>query len=346
MFGIQQQWKYHLVLAIIYIVMDYYGDYVIGGAERFLKNFQLHNVLLTLSSFISLTVIYIINYRWLCPETLAKKRMLLFLEGIIILIFLFAGLRYIFDEVIVYHITGFHNYPDRTRVFGFYVFDNAYYSLKAILFSTSLYLLFLYSENKDKVFQLQLENRKAELRISRSQLGPHFLFNTLNSFYVELLEKQPETAKDIHKLSELLRFVTYESQQDYMPLSKDIKLIKDYIYFFQKRFENNLFVDFSIEGIVTDQQIPTMVLINFIENVFKHGVVNDISAPAKIKLSISVTHIELITKNKITPSERYDERGIGSKGVKKRLEILFENNYTLNYKTEKEYFNAYLKMPL
>ena len=168
MFGIQQQWKYHLAIAIIYIVMDYYRDYVVGGAEMFFNNFQLHYLLLNFSMLISLTLIYVINFKWLCPETIAKKRILPFLSGIIILIFLFVGLRYILDEVIVYHITGYHNYPDRTRVFGFYVFDNTYYALKPILFSTSLYLLFLYSENKDKMFQLQIENRKAELSNSRS----------------------------------------------------------------------------------------------------------------------------------------------------------------------------------
>jgi LytS/YehU family sensor histidine kinase len=163
---------------------------------------------------------------------------------------------------------------------------------------------------------------------------------------VELIDDKPKTAKDIYKLSELLRFVTYESQEDFIELKNEIKFLEDYIYFYYKRFENELFIDFNLNGTIGLQKIPSLILIHFVENVFKHGIINDKKNPAKISISITDNHLELRTENKFLASEKYTSKGIGKTNIKRRLTALFNSDFDLVYKDKNDYFSAYLKIPV
>lgn len=347
MIVLKYRWRYHILLGILIIIMDLYGDYIYKQKSSWVEYFDYPIYLFGITMYITFFSIYAINYKVLCPLMLSRKRIIHYIIGVIVLVFLFAGIRYLLEEVLLYSITGKHNYGDNFRHFGYYVFDNSYYASKCLLFSTAIYLFFRFVDHKEAIHQLKIENKKAELSLLKSQLGPHFLFNTLNSFYSELLiESQPKIAADIHRLSGLLRFVTYETQQDKILLKKDLKFIADYIYFFQKRYEDNLAVDYQVNGSVTDQEVPAMLLIHFVENVFKHGVVNDTSVKANITITIHPEAIEISTKNKISTSEKYVEQGIGYSSIQKRLTALFKNDFILYRKEEKPYFEAYLKIPL
>lgn len=342
---LKNTFKYHLALGIIIVSMDLFRGYVTGGHDRFFSNIQL-GLLYKTTFYITFFSVYAINVGIICPKTLAKKNLAYFILGQLLLFFLFAGIRFFLEEVIVYSIGGFHNYSDSSRTFWYYIFDNSYYSLKVILFSTFIYLLFRFLENKNKIHQLQLEHKKAELDALKTQLEPHFLFNTLNVFYSELAEKQPETAKGIHKLSELLRYLTYEAQKDFMPLSKELKFIKDYIYFYEKRFENNLFLNLTIQGEIKNQQIPSLVFIHFIENICKHGVINNENNPAEISIIINSDFLELNTKNTVSNVKNYSSKGIGKENLRKRLELLFENEFTFNTNEINNIYTTYLKIPI
>ena len=342
---LKNTFKYHFILGFIIISMDLFRNYVTGGFDRFFSNIQL-GLLYKTTFYITFFSVYAINVGVISPKTLAKKNLIYFILGQISLFFIFAGIRYLLEEIIVYSIGGFHNYSENTRTFWFYVFDNSYYSLKVILFSTFIYLLFRFLENKNKIYQLQLEHQKAELATLKTQLEPHFLFNTLNLFYSELAETQPETAKGIHKLSELFRYLTYEAQKDYMPLKKEVKFIKDYIYFYEKRFENNLFLNLSITGNVDEQKIPSLVLVHFIENICKHGIINDKDNPAEIFITVSTDFLELKTQNKIATVKNYSSAGIGRENLKKRLQLLFNDNFSFEYKEIDNTYTTYLKIPI
>ncbi|WP_109434605.1 sensor histidine kinase [Aquimarina sp. AU119] len=346
MTAFKYRWRYHTILGALIIIMDLYGDYIYKNKSSWAEYFDYPIYLFGITMYITFFSIYVLNYKVLCPLTLSRKHILKFSIGIIVLAFLFAGIRYVLEEVLLYSITGQHNYVERTRHFGFYVFDNSYYASKSLLFSTAIYLFFRFIDHKETLHQLKIENKKAELQLLKSQLGPHFLFNTLNSFYSELIESQPKTAADIHRLSDLLRFVTYEAHQDSISLEKDLKFIEGYIYFFQKRYEDNLAVNYQVHGIVTNQKVPAMLLIHFVENVFKHGIVNDTSEVANITITILPESLEINTKNRVATSEHYAASGIGYSSVQKRLIALFKNDFTLHKKEEKSYFEAYLKIPL
>ncbi|WP_103070392.1 sensor histidine kinase [Aquimarina sediminis] len=340
------RWKYHVLLGVLIIIMDMYGDYIYKQKNSWADYFEYPLFLYTLAMYTTFFCIYILNYKILCPFILSRKRILQYISGVILLVFLYAGIRYLLEEVLLYSITGLHNYGDNYRHFRYYVFDNSYYASKSLLFSTAIYLFFRFVDHQDAIHRLKIENKKAELNLLKSQLDPHFLFNTLNSFYSDLIQSEPKIATDIHRLSGLLRFVTYETQQETISLQKDLKFISDYIFFYKKRYEDNLAVDYQVHGTVANQKIPAMLLIHFIENVFKHGIVNDSSAPATITITIHSKNLEIHTKNKKALSEKYLEEGIGYMSIHQRLSILFKNDFTLYQSEQKSYFEAYLKIPI
>lgn len=343
---IKNTWKIHLTIAFIIIGMEIFYDYVTGGMKRFSENFTPSGLLYKVTFYLTFFAVYAINIKVICPRTLRKKGLHFFILGQISLFFMFAGIRYFLEEIVVYNIIGSHNYAVNSRRFWYYVFDNSYFSLKLILFSTFIYLLFKFLDNQKRIYQLELEHQKAEMGALKMQLEPHFLFNTLNVFYTELVDTQPETAKGIHKLSELLRHLTYEAKKDYVSLKSELKFIKDYIYFYEKRFEQNLFLNFTINGSVEQQQIPSLILIHFLENIFKHGILNDKENPASVEIKVSNDSLILETVNKISNVKNYSTQGIGKENLEKRLQLIFKENYNFTSKQTDSQYSTSLKIPL
>jgi len=340
------KWKYHALLIAGVLLMYVFSKYIYGGKDGFFKLFQMPYFMFTLTMYIAFFATYFVHFYLVCPKTLKGKKIYTFIIGVLLMFVFFAALRYFLEEIVLFNLIGTHNYGDEARRIGYYFFDNTYHALKAVLFSTLLYLFFQFNENKNKLHQLEIDQKKAEVSYLKSQISPHFLFNTLNAFYVELIDDKPETAKDIHKLSQLLRFVTYEAQADFLPLENEIQFLNDYIYFYYKRYENELFVDFKVEGNPVGKQIPSLILIHFIENVFKHGTINDKNNPATIYLKITDNHLVLETNNKFVTSEKYTNKGIGKNNIQRRLTAIYKTDFKLNYQTKKEYFSTYLKIPI
>lgn len=343
---IKKHWKYHVILGVTLVLLEWLEDYSLGGTKGFLRNFEAKYIGFIITFYICSTAIYFLNFFVISPRFLSKKHLLGFIVAVFGMILLFAGIRYLSQEIILFEFTGQHNYQNHSRRLIYYVFDNSYYAIKPILYSTVVFLILQYNENKDKLFQLKLEHSKGEISFLKSQISPHFLFNTLNTFYSELIDKQPNTAKDIHRLSELLRYVTYESSQDYMPLQKELKFIEDYMYFYKIRYEDQLFVNYTVTGKIGDKQVPSLILIHFVENLFKHGIVNDAANPAEINIIIGTDFLSLHTKNKVFHSDKYMDSGVGAENVSRRLKAMFNDNYEVNYTTKNGQFESFVKLPL
>lgn len=344
---IKKKWRFHMILLIVIVAMNLFNVYVYSGISGLNKILSYPFSVRLLLLYISFYCVYFLNYYYVCPKTLNQKKFLKFILGIFTLYIVFAVVRFVLEEVILGYILDSQFFSDkRSKNFGYYATAGFSYALKAIIYSTLLFLMFQYIDNKNKISQLLLEHKKAELSFLKSQISPHFLFNILNTFYEELIESKPHTAKDIHKLSKLLRYVTYNSSQEFMPLKSEVQFIEDYIYFFKKRFENELHVNFMVKGKITNQKVPSLVFIHFIENLFKHGAVNDKTNPAEIDINIDKNFITLETRNKILSSEKYMESGVGSENVKRRLSTLFGSKFELNYSHNCSCFKTFVKIPL
>lgn len=192
-----------------------------------------------------------------------------------ILILVFAGLRYLLEEVILFEITGNHNYFGNSRRFTFYVYDNSFFATRILILSFAFYLVKRMLKTNQQLAQLEIEKKQAELQSLKSQLSPHFLFNTLNSLYSDLYDTSPKAGADILKLSEMLRYVTYENEHDEVLLKDEIQFLQNYIDLFQRRFDHEANIEVYFPKEIGSEKIPSLMLIHFVENAFKHGILSE-----------------------------------------------------------------------
>ncbi|MBE0647049.1 MAG: sensor histidine kinase [Bacteroidales bacterium] len=185
-----------------------------------------------------------------------------------------------------------------------------------------------------KVKEVEGQKIKAELQTLKSQVNPHFFFNTLNSLYSLSLDKSEKTPEMILKLSDLMRYVIYESQDNQVPLKKQLDFLKSYVYLEQMRSDENLSVTFDVSGEYLNTRIDPLLFIAFIENAFKHGCKTkalqpyihihfNIETPDTVKFSVENNYDESLSleENKMA--------GFGLKNVKKRLDLLYPEKHDL-----------------
>ncbi len=200
-------------------------------------------------------------------------------------------------------------------------------------------------ELKNKFLQTQLQLKGQELKFLKMQIHPHFLFNTLNTLYGFALKKSDAAPDMILKLSNLLDYILYQVDKPAVLLSDEINHIENYISLEKMRFQDSLQVNFTKELHKENIEIAPMLLLPFIENSFKHGTqINDIlKVDAFLKTSDNLLEFTVSNTSKNNDATK---KGIGLDNIKKRLEMLFNNNYTLNITKEGTSFNVELKIPL
>ncbi|QGK75178.1 sensor histidine kinase [Flavobacterium sp. SLB02] len=336
---------YHILLFLGLFLTFYLWDIAVSNQKIdfvFSRMYFFFNVGFVLSIFI----VYLLNFYTFCDWFLNKKRILLYLLSITVSLLIFAGTRYFLQEVVVFKLTGIHNYGEETRKIGYYIRDNFFFGLPAIILSSLSYLFWQFQNAYKQNQELLLENKKAQLQMLKSQVSPHFLFNTLNSFYSQLILKDDKMASDILVLSDLLRYVITETEKEEVLLCKEIQFLQNYIHLQQKRFEDQLYLDFEIEGNYSSEKILSSALIHFIENVFKHAKLNNKDERAIISIKIKEGFLELSTFNYNVGGENYSSTGIGFENLTKRLEYTYKDQFILEKTAENNTFKTYLKIPL
>lgn len=176
----------------------------------------------------------------------------------------------------------------------------------------------------------ELESREMELQFLKSQLNPHFLFNSLNNIYSLAYQKSDKTADAILKLSEIMRYMIYESNTPTVSLSKEVDYLKSYIELQKIRFKDGAFVEMSISGEIDDQRVVPLMLISFVENAFKHGIANDPTDPIKITIIANQKILHFGVVNKKGKQNKDAQGGVGLTNVERRLQLVYPDRYKLN----------------
>ncbi|RED26193.1 histidine kinase [Flavobacterium cutihirudinis] len=336
---------YHIILFLGLFLTFCLWDY---GMNNRIEMLRLTTVYFWLVStfMLSIFVVYVFNFYTFCNWFLNKKKILFYFLSIPFSLLIFAGVRYFFQEVVMFQFTGIHNYSEEGREVLFYIKDNFIFGLPAVILSTLSYLFWEFQHTQKQNQELLLENKKAEFQMLKAQVSPHFLFNTLNSFYSQLVIKEDEMADDILVLSDLLRYVISETDKDEAVLSKEIQFIQNYIHLQKKRFEDQLYLDFSVIGNYSNEKILSSALIHFVENVFKHGKLNIEEEKTVILINIEDKFLEISTLNYNADGENYSSTGIGYENLTKRLEYMYKNQFILEKTEENNTFKTYLKIPL
>jgi two-component system, LytTR family, sensor kinase len=202
-------------------------------------------------------------------------------------------------------------------------------------------------DEKQKI--LLLKNKTdAELLFLKQQINPHFLFNSLNSIYSLANKKSNLTTDAILKLSTILRYVLYHSQKNFVPVKDEINTLEDYIELQKLRITQKVSVNFSITGEPDFYQIEPLLILPFVENAFKYGVDSVNKSFIDIKLDILDDELNLYVLNKIIPNKEInkDESGIGLNNIRRRLDLLYPDNYNLDVNQVEDVFSIKLKLNL
>ena len=201
--------------------------------------------------------------------------------------------------------------------------------LFAFLFSTSIKVTQEWYRNEKQKQEIMNQQLISELSFLKSQVNPHFLFNTLNGIYSLANKKSDKTPGAIVTLSELMRHMLYESEKEFVDLDKEIEYLSNYIDLQKLRLSDDSHVSFSINGDMIGKMIKPMILIPFIENAFKHGVTAD-GAEIQIDINIGEADLNLTVKNSVSKSKTKDNTpGIGLTNIKKRLDLHYPDCYDL-----------------
>ena len=220
--------------------------------------------------------------------------------------------------------------------------------VSAIASSYGLLLEFLEQDsNKEEQKNEQL---KSELSFLRSQISPHFIFNILNSIVYLIRTKASEQAEDVTmRLSSLMRYMLYDSDQTMVPLTNELAYVENYIDLQKMRFDGNVAFDFQVNGDGEGQMIEPMLLIPFVENAVKHGVGLVEKPFIKVQLESNEQRLHFQVKNKKGKEEQVfkdSSSGIGLKNVRRRLELLYPNKHTLEIKEDELNFSVDLTLEL
>ncbi len=289
--------------------------------------------------------VFYINYLLILPTFLNKKKYLLCSLAILVLLlasaFVKCGLAYYFYDYVI--LKG----PQMLPVpFWAYYSSSVFSSCFFVFLSTVLKFVvdwFISEKVKDK---LKNEKLIAELAFLKSQINPHFLFNSLNNIYSLAYQKSAETPEAILKLSEIMRYMLYESNVDKVELSDEIRYLKNYIELQKLRLKDKARIKFEVSGDIESKTITPLVLISFVENAFKHGVAVDDENPIIIRINIEAGKLFFQVINKKGKKNKDDTGGIGLQNVKRRLDLLYKDQYRLNIDNSNDVYTSELYLNL
>lgn len=209
---------------------------------------------------------------------------------------------------------------------------------------------FLFAQKKEEeTIRNKNENLQTELKLLKSQINPHFLFNSLNNIYALSVTNSDKTQQGISTLSNMLRYVLYECEQAYVPIGKEVDYIKDYLamYVLKSSKTYPIHTEFQIKNDAV--QVAPMLLISFVENALKHGNLEKITdAFLRISIFSDDKKIDFEIENSIPKESMQKDKigGIGLENVKKRLEILYPKKHTLKIQKELTTFKVQLHIDL
>lgn len=282
----------------------------------------------------------------LIPDYLLKKKYRLF---VLYIVYLLIVLLFVIEGTVLIGFTFYFNLdyqimPNLTKSFPVMVvcvmlIVSLISGIKLIQHN---YKSILKNEDlKNKILQTQLQLKKQELSMLKMQIHPHFLFNSLNTIYGFALKKRDEAPEMILKLSNLLDYILYQIEKPTVSLENEINHLEDYISLEKLRFHDTLEVNLIKGDDISEMYIAPMLLIPFVENSFKHGAIIDgcLAIMIAVKRNSEILFFEV--ENSVLEKTN-DSTGIGLENIKKRLEMLYPNAYTLEINRTDKLFKVQL----
>ncbi|MDU8886015.1 sensor histidine kinase [Yeosuana sp. MJ-SS3] len=321
--------RHHVIFWVIYFLFTtfkwaiYYNDFRYAF-ESTLLGFSIH---MTLTYF---------NIYYLMPKFVYTRKYIIY--ALAVLASLFVMLLVKFN--LTYYLLSTNVWPEgpeTTELTLNYAIQTMLGELYVITFVTAIKVTIDWLKEHKRLIDLEKLQLETELRFLRSQVSPHFFFNTLNNIYSLTIEKSDRAPKTILKLSELMRYLLYETKQKRQSLKKEIICLQNYLDLERIRYGNLLTINLNISGDIEGKKIAPMLLLAFIENAFKHGANKNVGEiEIKIDFNIVENFLYFRVSNPIPTKINHNvlndkQGGIGIGNVKKRLELGYNKE---DYKLE------------
>lgn len=304
--------------------------------------FTISNEIINVMFYV--TIVYF-NLLYLIPNYLSKNRFLTYAGLLILATIIITPLK-----MIAFYFK-FSNYPGLQSQ----IIENqsSYFMATFVIAAGSTVVKIITDWVRTTRERQELETRtmQTELRFLKSQINPHFLFNTLNSLYALTLKKSDKAPEIVIKLSEMMRYMLYECNEKRVSLSNEVHYIRNYLDLERLRHGDKVAISFEVDGHISDQQIAPLMFIPFIENSFKHGLTNQIAQGfVNIKLLVDGQKIDFYIENSKSDALPHQTHrrsgGIGLVNVRRRLDILYPNKYELTISDNPKSYGVNLQIDL
>ncbi|MEN8202769.1 MAG: histidine kinase [Bacteroidota bacterium] len=319
----------HTMVWAVYISLPLF---ILPRPSEFLNSSRIYLLLYFMISAFTIAFFYF-NYFLAVPHLYFKRKYLRYALAILGFLVISALLTRI---IIIINLPSVRDaVPRNTGIPGNFL------SRFLLIFIVSLGLRY-----RERMKQLESDRIKAELSALKSQINPHFLFNTLNSIYGQALSRSDQTADSIAKLSSMMRYVLTESDAEKVGLDSEIAYITSYVHLQRIRLTDRTDVVFEVTGNTASAQIPPLLFISFIENAFKYGISNETKSRIMIKiarekegLSVQVSNHKVMKVNNNSMSNN-----IGIHNTRRRLDLLYGERYSLDIAEDEHWFHVNLKI--
>lgn len=287
-----------------------------------------------------------LNYFYLLPRYLLHKKFWQYLLELLIPFAIIITIRVHFQRFLIDGYTYQRHYFYST----FYIVEISIITLFITIFIGMVRFAVDWFELSARQKETENEKLTAELNFLKAQINPHFLFNTLNNLYYLAYTQSPNTTEVIEKLSQMMRYMIYDSNYAQVPMSKEIEYMRNYISLEKLRLNNQIPIEFEVQGNPQEVLIAPLIFITFLENAFKHGVSNNYpGAWVNILVKVDGKECTYQVENSKIPSskpEAEEKSGIGLQNVKRRLELSYPENYKLDIEDKSDRYCVNLKLTL
>ncbi|NDK55474.1 sensor histidine kinase [Pontibacter fetidus] len=329
--------RYQIVLHIfVWLAFGAWVFYYINDS----KALTPHRIADVLVGLVFWLLIFYINWFYLIPRYLARNRLMLYVLNVLALLLLYGLAKSPMD----YYVFRDFN-PNMKAVYTYErLLQYGLGGLMLVFISSGLKVTGNYIRNERRNKELENQKLVAELAFLKSQVNPHFLFNTLNNIYSLAYKQHPDTPDAIMKLSLLMRYMLYESNDTLVSLQKEVDHINNFIDLQKLRLREQTSIKFNIEGTIEGKQIAPMLMMTLVENAFKHGLVSKNEIGILINLKVTDNELQFSTVNNISTHKKRDFGGIGLENLRQRLKLLYPNRYTLTFEDKDGVFYATMKL--
>lgn len=313
----------------------YFNDYPYSFKSNLIE-FSLHIPLVYFNLFI------------LVPRYVLKQKYIQYTIALLISLF---GI-YLLKTALTYYLISENIWPEANREYHPFEINHIVAvcigELYVLAMASSVYLTLTWLRERERNRSLRENQFKIKLKYLENQIQPHFFFNTLNNLYALSLESSDKVPDVIIKLSNLMEYVLYDIKgTKFVPLIKEIDYIQNYIEIEKLRFDN-VEVTINLESNIEDIKVPPLLFISLVENTFKHGGLNNKNLKIKINCKVignKFLHFEILN-NFVISQNLNPKSGIGLVNTKKRLKLIYRNNFSLEHKTKLNYYIIRLQIPI